>query len=73
MAKSKNTVKEAEKGLKIDANVKSAILDAQSLDRAVLNFGKGIILNVTVDMNTGIYGTVEIEGNVSEWHAEFNE
>lgn len=72
MAKSKNTVKEAEKGLKIDANVKSAILDAQGLDRAVLNFGKGI-LNVVLDMNTGIYGTVEIEGNVSEWHAEFDE
>lgn len=72
MAKSKNTVKEAEKGLKIDANVKSAVYDAQGLDRAVLNFGP-VILNVVFDMNTGIYGTMEYEGNVSEWHAEFDE
>ena len=71
MAKSKTAVKEAEKGLKIENNLRSAVLDAQGVDRAVLNFGP-VVLNVVLDLNTGIYGTMEYEGNIREWHAEFD-
>ena len=71
MAKSKTAVKEAEKGLKIENNLRSAVLDAQGVDRAVLNFGP-VILNVVLDLNNGIYGTMEYEGNTGTWHAEFD-
>ena len=71
MAKSKTAVKEAEKGLKIENGLRSAVLEAQGIDRAVLNFGP-VILNITLDLNDGIYGTMEYEGDVKTWHAELD-